>query len=94
MEGVTRKQTGTHGPSTAETYLQTIRHLAGQLTVYTDGSATAGTKHVGAEVIVTCSDPADPIILHRSHHRGATFTSSFAEEAAAMQLALEWATAN
>ncbi len=55
---------------------------------------TAGTKGGGAGVIVTCGDPADPTILHWSHLRGAAFTSSFAKEAAAMQLALEWATAN
>ncbi len=46
-------------PPTAERCLQTIRVLAGQLTVYTDGSATAGTKGGGAGVIVTCGDPAD-----------------------------------
>ncbi len=44
--------------------------------------------------VVTCGDPADPTIFHRSHLRGAAFTSSFAEEAAAMQLALDWDTAN
>ncbi len=43
---------------------------------------------------MTRSEPADPTILHQSHLRGAAFTSSFAEEAAAIQLALEWATAN
>ncbi len=43
---------------------------------------------------MTCDDPADSTILHRSHLRGSAFTSSFAEEVAAMQLALEWATAN
>ncbi len=43
---------------------------------------------------MTCGDPADPTILHRRHLRGAAFTSSFAEEAAVMQFALEWATAN
>ncbi len=48
----------------------------------------------GAGVIVTRGDPADPTILHQSHLRGVAFTSSFAEEAAAMQLALEWATTN
>ncbi len=68
--------------------------LAGQLTVYTDGSATAGTKDGGAGVIGTCGDPTDPTILHRSHFRGAAYTSSFAEEAPATQLALEWATTN
>ncbi len=72
--------------------IQTIRCLVGQLTVYTDGSASAGTKDGGAGVIVTCGDPAAPTILHQSHPRGAGFTSSFAEEAAAMQVAMEWAT--
>ncbi len=43
---------------------------------------------------MTRGDPADPTILHQSHPRGSVFTSSFAEEAAAMQLALEWATTN
>ncbi len=43
---------------------------------------------------MTRGDPADPTILHQSRLRGAAFTSSFAEEAAAMQLALEWATTN
>ncbi len=41
-----------------------------------------------------CGDPADPTILRWSHIRGTAFTSSFAEEAAVMQFALEWATAN
>ncbi len=63
---------------TAEACLQTIRLLDGQLTVYTDGSASAGTKDGGAGVIATRGDPADPIILHRSHLCGAAFISSFA----------------
>ncbi len=43
---------------------------------------------------MTRGDLANPTILHQSHLRGAAFTSLFAEEAAAMQLALEWATTN
>ncbi len=43
---------------------------------------------------MTCGDPADTTVLHRRRLYGAPFTSSFAEEAAAMQLALEWATDN
>ncbi len=81
-------------PPTAERCLQTIRLLTGQLTVYTDGSASAGTKDGGAGVIVTRGDPAAPTILHQSHLRGVAFTSSFAEEVAAMQVAKEWATTN
>ncbi len=77
----------TDTPLTAETCLQTIHLLDGQLTVYTDGSASAGTKDGGAGVIVTRGDPADPTVLHQSHLRGAAFTSSFAEEAAAEESA-------
>ncbi len=79
----------TDPPSTAQKCLQTIRLLAGQITAYTGGSATAGTKDGGAGVIATCGDPADPTILRRSHLHGAAFTSSFAEEAAVMQRTLE-----
>ncbi len=82
----------TDPPPTAETCLQTLRRLDGQLTVYTDGSASAGTKDGG--VIVTCGDPAAPTILQRSHLRGAAFTSSFAEEAAVVQVAMDWAITN
>ncbi len=84
----------TDPPLTAAKCLQTIRLLTGQLTVYTDGSATAGTSDGGAGVIVTCGDPADRTIRHRSHICGAAFTSSFAEEAAEMQFVIEWATAS
>ncbi len=41
---------------------------------------------------MTCVDPTDPIILHLSHLRGVALTSLFAEESAAMQSTLEWAT--
>ncbi len=59
----------TDPPATAETCLQTIRLVDGQLTVYTDGSASAVTKDGGAGLIMTRGDPADPTILHQSHLR-------------------------
>ncbi len=77
------KLTPTDTPPKAETCPQAIRLLAGQLKVYTDGSATAGTKDGGTGVIVTCGNKADPTILNRSHLRLAAFTSKFAEEEAA-----------
>ncbi len=83
----------TNPPPTTETCLQTIRLLADQVTVYTDGLATPGTKDGGA-IIVNGGYPIEPSILHPIYLPSAAFTSSFAEEAAAMQLALEWATAN
>ncbi len=78
----------TDPPPTAETCLQIIHLLASQLTVYTDASVTAGTKDGGAGVIVTRGDPTDPNTLHQSQLRDASFASSFAEEATAMQLAI------
>ncbi len=51
-------------PLTAETCLQTIHLLDGQLAVYTDDSATWGAKDGGTGAIVTFGDPADPTILH------------------------------
>ncbi len=54
----------TNPPLIAETRLPTIFLLASQLTVYTDGSVIAGARHGGAGVIVTCGDPADPIVLY------------------------------
>ncbi len=85
----THQTSGTEVSKTA-----TLRLLAGQLTVYNDDSATVETKDGGAGVMVTCGYPADPTTLHQSQLRGAAFTSSFAEEAAAMQLALELAITN
>ncbi len=82
-------------PLTGEMCLQTTRDLAIQLIVYIDRSTTAGARNGGAGVIVTCGDPVDPAILHRRYLRGAAFVrSSFAEEAAAMQFAMEWAIVN
>ncbi len=78
------KPAPTDPPPTAKTCLRTICLLAGTLTVYMDGSATAGTKDGGAGVNVTWDDPVDPTIRHRSYLRGAAFISSFAKEAAAL----------
>ncbi len=86
--GNSKRQIWIYRP-TAETCLQTIRLLAGQLTVFIDASATAGVRDGSAGVIVTCVDPAYPTILHRCHLRGA----AFAEGATDMQLAFEWTTA-
>ncbi len=90
-EGFLEGQWATMDPSpTAEACLQTIHLLASQLTAYS--SATAGTEGGGAGVLVTCGDQADSTIIHRSPLRRAAFASSFAEEVAAMQLALKWTT--
>ncbi len=47
------KRAPTDPPLTAEICLQTIHLLASQLTVYTDGSVTTGTRDGSAGIIVT-----------------------------------------
>ncbi len=69
-------------PSLSDQQQHQLTTNDGQLTVYTDGSASAGNKDGGAGVIMTCGDPAAPTILHQSHLRGARFTSSFASSRA------------
>ncbi len=48
MEGVSRRQNGTHGPTTDSRDVP----LYHPLTVFTDGSTSAGTKDGGAGEIV------------------------------------------
>ncbi len=66
MEG---KLAPTDPPLTAETCLQTIRLHASQLTVYTDSSATAGTKDGGAGVIVTLPSSTEVTFVARCSPR-------------------------
>ena len=70
--------------------LTAIRGLPAAVTIYTDGSATAGTADGGAAMIVTTGDPEEPRVVASARMRGAAITSSYDEETAAMALALDW----
>ena len=74
--------------------LEWIRALMPSLVIYTDGSASAGTTDGGAGVVVTQGDPASPVELQSIRVRGAPRTSSYEEEAAAMNAALAWISNN
>jgi ribonuclease HI len=67
-----------------------IRELNSDLTIYTDGSATAGTRRGGAGVVVTQGDPESPICIETIMEKGAPHTSSYEEEHSAMKSALKW----
>ena len=71
-----------------------IRESTPEVTIYTDGSASAGTKDGGAGIVVTIGDPSDPQATEVIKVRGAPYTSSFEEERAAMARACEWIRVN
>ena len=58
-------------------------------TVYTDGSASAGTDNGGAGVVTKIGDPANYTISHTIQQKGSRFTSSYGEEVNAMEAAAE-----
>ncbi len=60
-----RRLNGTHRhTANSRDVSSTIRLLATQQTVYTDGSVKARTRDDGAGIMVSCDDQADPSILH------------------------------
>ena len=60
------------------------------ITIYTDGSADAGTSNGGAAAVITEGSPECPIVTHVIKSKGAPATTSYEEEVAAMGKALEW----
>ena len=70
--------------------LTRIREVDGTFTIYPDGSADAGTMDGGSGVIITTGDPALPTVLQTLTKKGAHFTSSYEEEAQALDMILDW----
>ena len=62
--------------------------------VYTDGSASGGTRNGGAAAVVTRGSPLQPDVVTIIKTKGRTFTSSYQEEAVAMESALSWTLTN
>ena len=67
-----------------------IRSFSTDITLYTDGSAPAGMEDGGYGGIVTIGDPEDLNIIDEFDGVGRKFTSSYAEEKAALEHALKW----
>ena len=64
--------------------LTTIISYHADYVIYTDGSASRGTRNRGADEVVTWGSPLQPEVVTTIKTRGRTFTSSYEEEAAAM----------
>ena len=63
-------------------------------TIYTDVSASGGTRNGGAAAAVTRGSSIQPEVANTIKTKGRTFTSSYEEEAGAMESALNWTSAN
>ena len=74
--------------------LTAIASYQADYTIYTDGSASRGTKNRGAAATVTGGSPIQPEVVTIIKTKGRTFTSSYEEEAAAMESALSWTSTN
>ena len=74
--------------------LSTIISYQADYVVYTDGSASGGTRNGGAAAVVTRGSPYQPEVVTIIKAKGRTFTSSYEEEAAAMESALSWTLTN
>ncbi len=79
-----------HQTIAANIGLQLIRETKADVTICADGSATDGTTTMGATMVATVGDPADPVIIHTSKLRGAGLNSSYEEGKAVLLLALDW----
>ena len=74
--------------------LQQIDAINTAITIYTDGSADAGTSRGGAAVVITTGTAADPNITNIIKIKGAKHTCSYDEEKTAMKEAISWIRVN
>ena len=68
--------------------------LNSDLTLYTDGSASAGTRDGGSAVVITRGVAENPTELDRILRKGAGLTSSYEEELQAAKDAVHWISNN
>ena len=77
-----------------EASIRRIEAVNADLTIYTDGSASGGTRMGGAGVVITDGRADDPHVLESIMKKGAIFTCSYEEEVNAMLIAAEWISHN
>ena len=70
--------------------IKQINSFNADLVIYTDGSATAGTREGGSGVVVTRGLAESPVVVEEIMVRGAVLTSSYEEEREAGETAVEW----
>ena len=70
--------------------LSTITSYQADYVIYTDQSASGGTRNGGAAAVITRGSPLQPDVVTTIKAKERPFTSSYEEEAAAMESALSW----
>ena len=63
-------------------------------TIYTDGSASGGTRKLGMAAVVTRGSRIQPKVVTTIKTKGRTFTCSYKGETAATKSALTWTSTN
>ena len=74
--------------------LTTIASYQANYIIYTAGYASRGTRNRGAAAVVTRGSPLHSDVVTTIKAKGQNFTSSYEEEAAAMESALTWTLTN
>ena len=70
--------------------LSAISSYQADYVIYTDRSASRGTRNGLAAAVITRGSPLQPDVVTTIKTKGRTFTSSYEEEVAAMESALSW----
>jgi len=73
-----------------ELTIKQINSFNADFVIYTDGSASAGTREGGAGVVVTRGLAESPVVMSEIMVRGAALTSSYEEEREAGETAIAW----
>ena len=63
-------------------------------TIYTNGSAIAGTRNGGAVAFISIGSPTQPTVVSTIKINGHVLFSSYEEKIAAMEAALHWISTN
>ena len=92
VPGITGRADGTN--LKRQCSLTTIASYQADYVIYTDGSASRGTRNGVAAAVVTRGLPLQLDVITTRKIKGRTSTSSYEEETAAMESALTWTLTN
>ena len=67
-----------------------VQDLGAEVTIYTDGSCTGGTRDGGAAAVATIGHVEDPACIEVCKAKGDMITTSYEEERRALHLGIEW----
>ena len=72
------------------TAIERINSIEGEITIYTDGSASMGSLDGGAAAVIKRGNASNFLVVENIKMKGAFYTCSYDEEVRAMEMALGW----